>query len=127
MRLKYLSNATVESLRETIATNVHRYRSGDFADLMTASGDWSIELNFDVDLAPLAALDATGRSEAEIANSRLVWKVLHGLTPTLACEEGIWTRMTHVECLGYARARWLDPNMDDAAIAKAVEDHFFAP
>ena len=126
MRLKYLSNATIDGLRENIAANVDRYRSGDFNDMMT-SGDWSIELDLTVDLAPLAGLDASGKPEAEIANSRLVWKVLSGLTPTLACEEGIWTRLTHVECLDFARARWLSPDMDDETVAKTVEEHFFAP
>lgn len=125
-RLKYLSNATIESLRENLSDNVDRYRSGDFDDLVS-TGDWSIELNLDVDLAPLFGLDASGTPEAEIANSRLVWKALHNLTPTLACEEGIWTRLTHIECLGFARARWLKPEMDNDAIKKAVADHFFAP
>lgn len=126
MRLKYLSNATIDALRENVAANVDRYRSGDFNDMM-AAGDWSIELDLETDLAPLAGLDASGKPEAEIANSRLVWKVLGGLTPALACEEGIWARLTHVECLGFARARWLSPAMDDETVVKTVEEHFFAP
>jgi Family of unknown function (DUF6339) len=125
-RLKYLSNATVEGLRENLSENLDRYRSGNFDDLV-ATGDWSIELNLDVDLAPLSGLDPSGTPEAEIANSRLVWKSLHGLTPTLACEEGVWTRLTHVEGLDFARSRWLRPDMDNDAVEKAVADHFFAP
>lgn len=126
MRLNYLSNATIDDLRENIAANIERYRLGDFNDLM-ATGDWSIELDLDVDLAPLAALDASGKPEAEIANSRIVWKALSGLTPTLACEEGIWARLTHVECLGFSRARWLRVDMDDETVVKTVDEHFFAP
>jgi hypothetical protein len=126
MRLKYLSNAAVEALRENVAANIDRYRSGDFTD-MVATGDWSIELNLDVDLSPLADLDPSNKSDAEIANSRLVWKALHGLTPTLACEEGIWARLTHVECLDFARTRWLDVNKDAEGMIKDVEKHFFAP
>lgn len=126
MRLKYLSNATTDTLRESVTSNLDRYRSGDFNDMMT-TGHWSIELDLDVDLSPLAGLDPSNKSEAEIANSRLVWKALSGLTPTLACEEGIWTRLTHVECLGFTRARWLDANSDDEKLAKDVEKHFFAP
>jgi hypothetical protein len=126
MRLNYLSNATVDTLRETVAGNIERYRSGDFNDMM-ATGEWSIELDLDVDLSPLGGLDASGKPEAEIGNSRLVWKALSGLTPTLACEEGIWTRLTHVECLGFARARWLRADIDDETVVKTVEEHFFAP
>jgi hypothetical protein len=126
MRLNYLSNATVDTLRETIADNIERYRSGDFNNMME-TGEWSIELDLDVDLSPLAGLDASGKPEAEIGNSRVVWKALSGLTPTLACEEGIWARLTHVECLGFARARWLRADMDDETVVKTVEEHFFAP
>lgn len=126
MRLKYLSNATVDTLRDNVAANLDRYRSGDFSDMM-ATGEWSIELNLDVDLSPLADLDPANKSEAEIANSRLVWKALSGLTPTLACEEGIWTRLTHVECLDFSRARWLDANSENEGLIGDVEKHFFAP
>jgi hypothetical protein len=125
-RLKYLSNEVIESLRENLSDHVDRYRSGNFEDFVS-TGDWSIELNLDVDLAPIFELDASGTPEAEIANSRLVWKALHNLTPTLACEEGIWARLTHIECLAFARARWLKPDMDDDAVKKSVADHFFAP
>lgn len=125
MRLKYLSNASVDALRDNVRANLDRYRSGDFNDMM-ATGDWSIELNLDVDLAPLASLDPSNKSDAEIANSRLVWKALSGLTPTLACEEGIWTRLTHVECLEFSRARWLDVAQDDETVIRDVEKHFFA-
>ena len=125
MRLKYLSNATTDSLREDVASNLDRYRSGDFNDLM-GTGDWSIELDLDVDLSPLANLDPSNKADAEIANSRLVWKALSGLTPTLACEEGIWTRLTHVECLEFSRTRWLDSRDDDETAIKDIEKHFFA-
>ena len=103
-KLRYLSTATIDSLRETTASNVGRYRSGDFTELMQ-EGEWDISLDVQVNLAPLAQLDPAGTPEVEIRNSRLVWEALHHLTPTLACEEGIWARLTHVECLDYARAR----------------------
>jgi hypothetical protein len=124
-KLKYLSTATVDSLRENIAVNIERYRSGDFSDLMQ-EGEWDITLDVQADLEPLAQLDPAGTPEAEISNSRLVWEALQHLTPTLACEEGIWTRLTHVECLPFARARWIGAEADDNEVAKSVQDHFFA-
>src|SRR4051812_24741172 len=36
-------------------------------------------------------------------------------------------RLTHVECLGFARARWLRADIDDETVVKKVEEHFFAP
>jgi hypothetical protein len=101
------------------------YRSGDFSDLLQQN-EWSIELQLDVNIAALSKLDPSGTPVAEIANSKLVWTALQGLTPSLAYEEGIWVRLTHVECLGYARARWLSVNASDEVVAKDVIKHFFA-
>lgn len=124
-KLRYVSTATIEMLRQNVDANIERYREGDFQDLVPQS-DWSIELPLDVDLAPLEDLDPSGTPEAEAANSRLVWTALGSLSPSIACEEGIWVRLTHIECLEYSRARWLSPDMDAAQTAKAVNDHFFA-
>lgn len=123
--LKYMSNDAISSLRESVADNVERYRSGDFLDLMR-DGNWSIELPLDVDLHILSGLDPSGTPAAEANNSRLVWRALPGLTPSLACEEGIWVRLTHVDCLGFARARWLGSAMSNEEIEGSVHRHFFA-
>lgn len=122
-KLKYLSNDTVEKLRSSVEINIDRYRSGDFSDLTKDSG-WSIELQLDVDLSSLATLDPARSCEPE--NSRLVWKALGGLTSSLAYEEGIWARLTHVECLEYARKRWLADCNTDGEIEDSVLKHFFA-
>lgn len=124
-RLKYLSDATVDVLRDNVQDNILRYREQDFHDLM-GEGDWNIPLDMTCDLAPLADLDPSGTPEAEVANSRAVWRALKGLTPSLACQEGIWVRLTHVECLEFSRSRWVFANANDDAVAKSVRTHFFA-
>jgi hypothetical protein len=124
-RLKYVSNATVDGLRGSVADNLRRYADSDFADLLNES-DWSIELGLDADLSPLSGLDPSGTPEAEATNSRLVWQVLGGLTPSLACEEGIWVRLTHVECLEFSRERWLAGTTANDEIEALVRKHFFA-
>jgi len=124
-KLKYLSNETILSLRTGVTANLGRYRSDDFSDLMFA-GEWALEIDLNVDLSPLMDLDPSGTPDAEIANSRLVWTALGRLTPALACEEGIWARLTHVECLGFTRDRWIRPDADDEVAKKLIEDHFFA-
>ena len=95
-RLKYLAAATVDTLRATISQNVGVYREGNFSELMR-EGEWSVELALDVDLAPLEDLDPEPSAAAEVRNSRLVWRALGQLKPSLAYEEGIWVRLTHVE------------------------------
>jgi Family of unknown function (DUF6339) len=124
-RLRYLSNETILFLRTNVAANLDRYRHGDFIDLMPA-GEWALELEFECDLSVLGGLDPSTTPEAEIANSRLVWAALGRLTPALACEEGIWTRLTHVECLGFTRDRWVKIDTDAESATKLIDDHFFA-
>lgn len=124
-RLKYLSNATVDHLRSTVSQNLELYRLGDFSNLMR-EGEWSIELGLDVDLSPLADLDPEPSAEVEVQNSRLVWRALGQLKPSLAYEEGIWVRLTHVECLEYSRRRWLAGETESTGLEKQVGLHFFA-
>ncbi|MER8817192.1 DUF6339 family protein [Mesorhizobium sp. M0142] len=124
-RLRYLSVRTVETLRQNIVDNIERYNATDFDDLMN-DGEWSIELSLDVDLAPLADLNPEGSAQTEIANSRLVWRALGHLKPSLAYEEGIWARLTHVDCLKYTRSRWLAGIADAAELEQNIGTHFFA-
>ena len=123
--LKYLSNQSIATLKLNLRENLKRYRDGDFIDF-TKDGDWGIELPITIDTSLLASLEPGNSSEVQIRNSLLVWRALSTLSPSLACEEGIWVRLTHVECLAFSRARWLRSGMSDEELSKSVEKHFFA-
>lgn len=125
-RLNYLATKTLDNLTSNLSDNVDRYRSGNF-DEMVASGGWNISLSTDIDLEFIENLDPSGTPAAEIENSLLVWKAFHELTPALACENRIWTRLSHVECIEYSRSRWLDIDAGDDELIKKVSTHFFAP
>ena len=121
--MKLLSAAKVEKLAAEIADNIDRYVSGDFTDLSKETG-WSIETTLaSWNPAIVRDLDPSGTAEAEVRNSLLLYKGLAGMTPALAREERLWVRLCHVECLEYARVRWLGQK---DAIAKAARLHFFA-
>lgn len=123
-RLKYMSSDTVDILKDGISENIERYRSGDFKELM-GEGDWSIELEFEADLSPLEYLDPSSSPDAEISNSKKVWQALSRLPPALAYEEGIWVRLTHVECLEFSRTRWLKDAQEEK-LSGLIRLHFFA-
>lgn len=125
-KLLYVGQQIADDLKDNIGDNLARYREGDFLDL-EASGDWRIPLSIDADLDRLSSLSVDGRAESEIKNSIAVGQALHRLTPTLARENRIWIRLTHVECLTYSRKRWLQLEKDDARLISDVEKHFFAP
>ena len=122
--LKYLSQACIDFLHDNVKNNLDRYTRSDFLDLV-AQGGWNIELSLRVDLSPLEKLNSDNNSDAEIENTLLVWNVLHQLMPSLACEDRLWARLTHVECLEFSRNRWLR-NISGGDLEKSIKKHFFA-
>jgi hypothetical protein len=125
-KLKFVSAAVLDQLLEDIPDNLARYSEGDFSDLAAQNG-WAIEAaSVEVDVDALAGLSkGATSSEGEVENSLLVHRALRGMTPSLAREERIWVRLTHIECLEYSRSRWLTGKPQDA-LAKLVAEHFFA-
>jgi hypothetical protein len=122
--LRLLSAAIVEQLVRGLDMNLSRYRLGDFVNPAKTSG-WAIETTVArCDPAIFQRLDPTVNPEAEIRNSLLIYNGLEGMTPALAREERLWARLCHVECLHYARQRWL---RGKDGLAAKVRLHFFAP
>jgi len=125
MKLSYFSGMALDALRNGIGENLTCYSADGFGDFLNEP-DWTVGLGLEVDLGPLADLDPSGTPLAEIENSKLVWRALSGIKPSLAYEEGIWARLTHVECLDYSRKRWLKGIEDEGKLKSAIEKHFFA-
>lgn len=121
----YVGQAVADELWSNVRHNLQRYLHDGFEDLVTA-GNWSIPLRREFDPAPLADLLPEPGIDAELANSQLVWKSLgSALTPSLARENRIWVRFSHVECIMFSRRRWLAKGSDDT-LEKSVRTHFFA-
>lgn len=125
-RLCYLSEAKLGELRQHVSMHRERYAAGDFLDLQRDNG-WAIEAaGVTVDHDRLAALDGTVRSaQADCEASRTLYRALPGMTPALAREERVWVRLTHVECLDYARDRWLSGQAGEG-LDRQVLLHLFA-
>ena len=121
-RLPYISEPVEEALFSGIFGNLQRYRTDGFSDLATRS-DWNIECQFEYDPAPLAGLS---NKASEFDNALLVWQSLYQLSPSLACEGRIWTRLSHVECFTYSKERWLSVDSTDDKFSSDVKTHFFA-
>ena len=125
-RLLYVGQQVADQLKDNVGANLSRYKDGDFLDL-EAAGDWQIPLSIDADLDALKELNADGGADNEITNSISVGHALRKLTPTLARENRIWIRLSHIECLEYSRKRWLRPDASDERMIEDVSKHFFAP
>jgi hypothetical protein len=106
-KLRVISPEILDQLRDSVEENLERYISGDFKDIATENGwDIDVDLSFDEDI--LAELDGKNETpEVAVSNSMIVSQAFLGLAPNLAAEERVWTRLCHLECLKYARERWL--------------------
>ncbi|MEP4379592.1 MAG: DUF6339 family protein [Paracoccaceae bacterium] len=105
-KLKYVAESILADLKANVPSNLERYRSSGFDDCADLNG-WAMELSsVEVDPEKLGKLDPAGGSAAEVSNSMIVFNAFEGMTPALATEERIWSRLTHFECLGYVRKRW---------------------
>ena len=124
-RLLYVGQQTADFLSDNVAEHLDRYMVSGFGDL-EAEGDWRIPLSVQVDLELLSGLMPERGQEAEVRNSMLVGRALAKLTPSLARENRIWIRLSHIEGIEYSRRRWV-ADVPEAKLAQAVRVHFFAP
>ncbi|SFM79338.1 DUF6339 family protein [Shimia aestuarii] len=105
-KLKYVSESILAELKANVPANLERYHGEGFDDCSNLNG-WSMELSsVEVDAEKLKELDPAVGSAVEVSNSLIVSDSFQGMTPALATEERVWTRMTHFEGLEYARQRW---------------------
>ena len=126
MKLKHVSEGVLQKLRSDVPKNIGRYLGAGFSDLAAEPG-WGIERDIEIDVDALSALDGSDRSAAaDLKNSRVVMKALSSLTPSLANEEQIWVRLTHVEAFAYCRDRWV-LGLPAETHVKDILKHLFAP
>ncbi len=105
-KLKYFAESILADLKANVPSNLEQYRSSGFDNHADLNG-WSMELSsVEVDPEQLGKLDPSGGSAAEVSNSLIVFGAFSGMMPALATEERVWARLTHFECLEYARNRW---------------------
>lgn len=125
-RLKYVSELVLSDLVDHVPERLERYAKGDFLDLASEFG-WAVEttgVNLDRERLAELQLGAT-TPESEVHNSLVVHDALKGITRSIAREERVWVRLCHIECLDYARSRWLSDAKPEELEMK-VKKHFFA-
>lgn len=125
-KLKHVSEGVLQKLRADVKESIGRYLGDGFSDLAAEPG-WGIERDIEIDVDALSELDGSERNAAsDLKNSRIVMKAMSSLTPSLANEEQIWVRLTHVEAFAYSRDRWVLGEPADKQ-SEHILTHFFAP
>ncbi|MGD1886598.1 MAG: DUF6339 family protein [Cohaesibacteraceae bacterium] len=127
--VKYISEAALADLRKSVRSNLELYRGPGFQHLEDEPS-WDIGLKIDYDQELLRTLDLTQQQnivEVDRKNSLIVGQALAELTPSLANEELVWVRISHLDCFEYSKARWLSETDEDEALVASIHAHLFAP
>ncbi|BEL97404.1 DUF6339 family protein [Serratia ureilytica] len=132
-KVLYLGQSAADYLYEGIGVNIEKYMidGPDFSQEIE-DGNWNIPLSIDYIPEPLQDLKYSNnepesvKRDLEIENSILVWSSLRNLTPVLACENRIWSRFTHTECLKFTRNRWDITKISEEKKIEHIKKHFFA-
>ena len=125
-KLFYISEKVINQLEGNIVDNMSAYEGDGFADSAEELA-WQIPLDDgkQYDLSALDALSTGEGSASEIENSLAVWRAMANLSPMLASEPRIWTRLSHVECFQYTKERWIKSDDDPDKKQKSIAKHFF--
>jgi hypothetical protein len=122
-----LSDSVLDGLRSSVNANLDRYCAGGFKDLAKDVG-WDVSLGVEFDVERLQTLDMStpvSVGAVDMKNSIVIGEAFSQLTPALANEERVWARLSHVEAIDYARARWLT-GADRSKLPSLINAHFFA-
>lgn len=126
-KLFIFSDHTIEYLKENINAYQQRYINGDFLNLIEkneAENNLDIRIDYQT-LKKLEFSDSDKEGESDAINSLIVGEALGNLSPAMANEAGIWTRLSHIECLEYSRKRWLSKSNEES-LPNNIRKHFFA-
>jgi Family of unknown function (DUF6339) len=119
-----LKESSVRELYEKVPENLEIYRSGVF-DYLLSNATLFLGATCELDSAIATSVICTPSDYNEVGCCLALYNSLSGITPSLARDQRLWTRLCHIEFLEYSRIRWEIPTDDDTAISH-IRRHFFA-
>lgn len=129
MKMRLLKIDRLRELESNIASNLQKYRSGDFEELEDDQFCFH-ELENEIDESILGQIECSdgfyhgGQDENEAKNCVLLYESLNGLSLYNARDERLWVYLLHTKMLEYARKRWPMPDDNENAV-KHIMTHYF--
>lgn len=122
--LHVVKRGMVATLRDNVEKNLEHYIAGDFSSILTPEYVIPVKGSF-VDFESLKKLDPRSGGDTDVANAKIVFTSIQGLSRYLARDERLWVWFTHGPCLGYSRNRWITPGNTQKMVTQ-IRTHFFA-
>jgi hypothetical protein len=106
VKARYLKQAILEEMLESVPKNMESYRSGSFLDLETDFSKF-FEGRFDIDenLQTTLRMPDSPAQLHEEHNCLACLEAMSDLTPYEARDERLWAYITHTRLLEYTRQR----------------------
>ena len=129
MNIQLLKRRVVEDLKKNINSNLERYLTTNFDDILIKENLIQLE-GASVDDQLLKTLDPKSGGNIDVNNALIVYKAINGLNRNIARDERLWAWFTHGPCLEYARERWIKKNSSENTVwnfsDKNIQSHFFS-
>lgn len=115
MKLLFLKQDALDTLKENISANIPKYQSinnewvldsydgeNPFLEFKLEFKEFKLNTNFET------------ASEMDLANSKILYENLKGLSDTQAADERLWSGLTHSNFYEYVHKRWVfdEKNME---------------
>lgn len=124
VEIKLIKESVVRDLFNSVPEKLNIYREGSFDSLLTDTSLF-IASTCVLDEQLASEITCSENDDNEVGACLAIAKGLCGMSPYLARDERLWTRLTHVEFLDYSRTRWPIPDDDEKAVLH-IRKHFFA-
>lgn len=122
-KIRLLRSRTVQELKASVATDLERYRSGNFDFLESDSSNF-FEAKHDANDSAFAKVYGDKENHREVECCAAIYEAMGAFPPYLARDDRLWTYLTHTTLLEYSRKRWPIPEDDEAAVSH-IKKHLF--
>jgi hypothetical protein len=117
--MKVFTNAYLQKLKDAARSNIAEYINGKLD--IEGAGIVSTKIKLPRDTPVLEISPAS-----DAANAIKVYEYLSALDDTSACDERVWSYMTHVPFRNHMIGRWpIQPDVDNEKAIISVNDHWF--
>lgn len=109
MKLLFLKQDALDTLKGNVNANIYKYQSFDSQWVLDSYNDGEnpfLEFKLEFEEFKLNT-DYETASEMELANSKILYKNLKGLSDTQAADERLWSGLTHSIFYEYVHKRWV--------------------
>lgn len=129
MKINFLKQSALDTLKENIDSNIELYKSqdnawiNDFFDNESPFSEFKDEISeFEMDMSE------DDPTKTDLNNIKIIYDNLKGLSDSQACDERLWTGLCHDKLWKYMQYRWgkvIFGTDNSSDIKKKIERNYF--